>query len=294
MIVFLVLLGAIACAMPALAQVRLSPQAAEGRLVEQTDPVYPPLATATRLQGTVKVDVTVSESGRIASTKLISGHPLVVPAALDAIKKRRYTPYVADGGPTSFVATVEIAFSMGVPKEQYERQQALSDKYFKLEDKCRALFKSGEWNVAEQACKAAVPSADQLGDHQGLTKMGAYENVGHTLLAQGRYQESLDYYSRAFEFAQSSLKGTDAELGYAYRNLAMANHGLRNLEAALKLYAKAEQTIRLARERIEGEDFKIRYDKALRETLKYHLLAAEEAGSIAEAQDIRKRLGAIP
>jgi TonB family protein len=277
-----------------LGQVRLASAVADRLLVTNSDPVYPELAKQTKTQGTIKIEITVSESGAVTSTKLISGHPLLVQAALDSAKKRKYTPYMADGKEAPFVTTVEISFSAGIPNDEYERQQAVSDRYFKLEDKCRALLNASKWTEAEQACRDTLPLAQQLGDHQGLTKMGAYEHVGYALLAQQRYGEALEYYSRAFEFAQSSLKETDAELGYAYRNLAVANHGLRNLDKARELYRKAEATMQLAHENIESADLKQRYETALKEILKYHLLAAEEAGDSAEVQGIKKRLEAKP
>ena len=275
-------------------QTHLSPEQADKLLIEKPEPVYPPLAQQTKTQGTVKVEITVSENGAVGSTKLVSGHPLLVTAALDAVKKRRYQPYVAEGKAAPFVTTVEIPFSVGIPKKEYEEQQAANEQYFKADDKCRGLLKANKWAEAEQVCRAAVPLAQQLGGHQGLTKMGAYEHVGYALLAQQRYGEALEYYSRAFEFAQSSLKETDAELGYAYRNLAMANHGLRNLDQARELYRKAEATLQLAHENIESADLKQRYETALNEILKYHLLAAEEAGDSAEVQAIKKRLEAKP
>lgn len=275
-------------------QARLSPAQADKLLAENPQPVYPPLAQQTKTQGTVKIEITVSENGAVSSTKLVSGHPLLVTAAIDAVKKRRYTPYTVDGKPAAFVTTVEIPFSVGIPKKEYEEQQAINEKYFKEDDKCRGLLKANKWTQAERVCKAAVPLAQQLGDHQGLTKMGAYEHVGYALLTQQRYEEALVYYSRAFEFAQTSLKETDAELGYAYRNLAMANHGLRNLDKARELYRKAEATLQLAHENIASADLKQRYEIALKEILKYHLLAAEEAGDAAEVQDIKKRLEAKP
>ncbi|MBZ5579771.1 MAG: TonB family protein [Acidobacteriia bacterium] len=294
LVVTRVVLLAAMCAMSSSGQVRIAPGIAENLLAEKSDPVYPALAKQTKTQGTVKIDITVSETGAVVSTKLIGGHPLLVTAAIDAVKKRKYTPYMAGGKATSFVTTVEIPFSVGIPKDEYDRQQAVSDRYFKLEDKCRGLLQASKWEDAEQACRDALPLAQQLGDHQGLTKMGAYEHVGYALLGQQRYGDALEYYSRAFEFAQSSLKETDAELGYAYRNLAMANHGLRNLDKARELYRKAEAILQLAHENIDSADLKQRYETALKEILKYHLLAAEEAGDSAEVQDIKKRLETKP
>ena len=81
-----------------------------------------------------------------------------------------------------------VSFLVGIPKKEYEEQQAVNEKYFKEDEKCRGLLKATKWSEAEQICKAAVP------------------------LAQQRYGEALEYYGHAFEFAQSSLKETDAEL----------------------------------------------------------------------------------
>jgi TonB family protein len=234
------------------AQVRLSTEEDAKLVVEKPDAIYSPLAKQLKLQGDVKVEVTVSEAGMVTSTKVISGHPLLVTAALDAIKKYRYSPYTADGKATRLMVPMVVSFSAGIPKKMYEEQQAANEKYFKEEGKCHGLLKATKWSDAEQVCKAAVPLAEQLGAHQGLTKMGAYEHVGYALLAQQRYGEALEYYNRAFEFARSSLKEADAELGYAYRNLAMAHHGLRNLEKARELYRKAEATLQLAYENIES------------------------------------------
>ena len=124
--------------------------------------------------------------------------------------------------------------------------------------------------------------------------MGAFEHVGYVLLAQQRYGEALEYYSRAFKFSQSSLKETDPELDYAYRNLAIANHTFRNLDKARELYRKPEAALQLAHENIESVDLKQRYEAALKEIRKHHLLSSEEAGDSAEVQDIENRLEAKP
>jgi hypothetical protein len=74
----------------------------------------------------------------------------------------------------------------------------------------------------------------------------------------------------------------------------MANHGVGNLDKARELYQKAERTLQLAGDNIGSDDLKERYMKALKEVLKSHLLAAEQAGAAAEANDIKKRLASLP
>jgi len=113
-------------------------------------------------------------------------------------------------------------------------------------------------------------------------------------MAQRRFQEALDYYTRAFSLAQAFMEKTDADLGWAYRNLALANHGLGNLDKARELYAKAEKTLQLAYDNIGMEFFKQKYQQGIKEILKYHAAAAEQAGAVAEAEELRKRLAAMP
>lgn len=275
-------------------QIRLDAEQANRLIIERPEAAYPPLAKQMRLQGMVKIEVIVSESGSIISTKVVSGHPLLVTAAVDAVKKYRYKSYVADGKAVSFMTTVEVPFSVGIPKKEYDEEQSVNEKYFKEADKCRALLKDQKPVQAEEVCKAALPLAEQLPDGQGLTKVLAYESVGHALMAQRRFQEAFDYYTRSFNLAQTVVKETDAELGWAYRNLALANHGLGNLDKARELYGKAEKTLQLAYDNIGMEALKQRYKQGLKEILNYHAAAAEQAGATTETEELRKRLAAMP
>jgi TonB family protein len=289
------LLTALVSTSPGLhAQTRLSTEQAAPLILEKPEAAYPALAKQMSLQGMVKADLIVSESGTVSSTRVVSGHPLLVTAALEAMKKYRYKPYLIDGKAAVFITTVEVSFSVGIPKKEYDDQQSVNERYFKEADKCRSLLKEQKSAEAEEVCKAAVPIADQLPASQGLTKMLAYENVGHALMAQRRFQDALDFYARSFSLAQTAVKETDAELGWAYRNLALANHGLGNLDMARELYGKAEKTLLLASDNIGMDALKQRYQQGLKEILRYHAVAAEQAGATAEAEELRKRLAAMP
>jgi len=275
------------------AQIRLSPIEADKLIAEKTEPAYPALARELKFQGTVTLDVTVSETGHVLSTIVIKGHPFIIAEAVEAVRKWKYRPYTVKGKATRFVTTVDIPFSAGIPQDVYERQQKLAAQYFKQDDKCRELLTRQKWKEAEKVCKAAVALADRLEDGRKLEKMGAYQNVGYVLLYQNRSSEALEYFSRAFDFARSRLGDNDADLGYAYRNLAIANHRLNNLDKARELYGKAEKTLQLAHATIGSDDLKQRYLLGLKEVLKEHLLAAEQAGAQAEVEEIKKRLESL-
>ncbi len=62
------------------------------RVKAQVQPIYPDLARRMHVQGVVKVEVTVSSNGKIKSTKVLGGHPLLVGASEDAVKKWKFEP----------------------------------------------------------------------------------------------------------------------------------------------------------------------------------------------------------
>jgi periplasmic protein TonB len=68
-------------------------------VLKKAHPVYSQFMLQTRIQGTVVLRVTVDKSGVPSKVSIVSGHPVLVPAAIDAAKKWRYKPYLVDGNP---------------------------------------------------------------------------------------------------------------------------------------------------------------------------------------------------
>jgi protein TonB len=69
----------------------------EGQLVNRVEPVYPRIAAISGIQGQVKLHAIIARDGRIQSLNVISGHPLLAHAALEAVEQWRYRPYVLNG-----------------------------------------------------------------------------------------------------------------------------------------------------------------------------------------------------
>ncbi len=89
---------------------RVLPDVMQGRLVVSVPPEYPPLARAARVQGTVVLDATISEKGAVEHLDLISGHPLLVPAAINAVRQWRYRPYPSHDKPVKVTTKITVAF----------------------------------------------------------------------------------------------------------------------------------------------------------------------------------------
>jgi outer membrane biosynthesis protein TonB len=75
------------------------------------EPEYPVLAKQGRLSGVVVIDAIIDEHGNVRGMRVISGEPLLVPAALSAVSKRKYEPTVLDGEPTPIDLRVAVSFS---------------------------------------------------------------------------------------------------------------------------------------------------------------------------------------
>jgi len=82
------------------------------RLTHQVQPVYPPLARQARIQGTVRLLAVITAEGRIQSLRAESGHPLLVPAAIDAVQQWRYRPTMLNDQPVEVVTQIQVVFTL--------------------------------------------------------------------------------------------------------------------------------------------------------------------------------------
>lgn len=83
------------------------------RLVTKVDPVYPDAARAAQIQGIVKFSAIIDKEGRVANLQVNSGHPLLVPAAIDAVKQWRYMPTLLNGEPVEVRTDIDVNFALG-------------------------------------------------------------------------------------------------------------------------------------------------------------------------------------
>jgi protein TonB len=93
-------------------RVRVSTGVATGLLIRKVTPNYPPLAKQARIQGSVVLQAEISKDGTIQNLQLISGHPMLAPAAIEAVKQWRYKPYLLNGEPVAVETQVVVNFSL--------------------------------------------------------------------------------------------------------------------------------------------------------------------------------------
>jgi protein TonB len=80
-------------------------------MISQVRPTYPPLAKQARIQGVVVLEAVIGKDGSIQNLRVITGHPLLIKAAQDAVSQWRYKPTMLNGEPVEVVTTVTVNFA---------------------------------------------------------------------------------------------------------------------------------------------------------------------------------------
>jgi protein TonB len=93
-------------------RVRVSQGVSRGLLTYRVEPTYPPLARQAHIQGTVVLTAIIDKNGSIENLQLVSGHPILAPAAIEAVKQWRYKPFLLSGQPFEVETTVTVNFQL--------------------------------------------------------------------------------------------------------------------------------------------------------------------------------------
>jgi protein TonB len=93
-------------------RVRVSQGVTQGLLIRKIQPTYPPLARQARIQGAVLLQAEISKDGTIQNLRLISGHPMLAPSAIEAVKQWKYKPYILNGEPVEVETQITVNFTL--------------------------------------------------------------------------------------------------------------------------------------------------------------------------------------
>jgi len=76
------------------------------------DPVYPALARQMRIEGAVQIEGIIGVDGHMKEVRVVSGHPLLAPAALEAVRKWIYKPTTLNEQPVEVIAPITVTFHL--------------------------------------------------------------------------------------------------------------------------------------------------------------------------------------
>jgi protein TonB len=92
--------------------IRVSGGVQQAKLLNRPEPIYPPIARQARIQGVVQLEAVISRDGTIQNLRVLSGHPLLVQAALQAVQQWRYQPTLLSGEPVEVITTIDVIFRL--------------------------------------------------------------------------------------------------------------------------------------------------------------------------------------
>ncbi len=93
-------------------RIRVSQGVIQGQCIRRVEPKYPKLALGARVQGVVQLKAIISKNGDITELEVVSGHPILVPAAMEAVKQWRYRPYLLNGEPVEVETNITVTFNI--------------------------------------------------------------------------------------------------------------------------------------------------------------------------------------
>jgi periplasmic protein TonB len=91
-------------------RVRISQGVTQGMVLQKVEPVYPKIAVAARITGTVLLSAVIGKDGEIRELNVVSGHPMLRAAAIEAVKQWRYRPYLLSGEPVEVETNIVVTF----------------------------------------------------------------------------------------------------------------------------------------------------------------------------------------
>jgi protein TonB len=97
---------------PPAAPVRMTSEMVSAKNIRKILPIYPRLAVVTRVSGTVRLMGIIAKDGTIQQLQVVSGHPLLVQAAVDAVRQWLYSPTVLNGQPVEVIAPIDVVFTL--------------------------------------------------------------------------------------------------------------------------------------------------------------------------------------
>jgi protein TonB len=93
-------------------KVRISSGVMEGQRTHYVEPTYPQMARIAHIQGDVTLQATISKNGVIENLRAVQGHPILIQAALDAVRQWKYKPYILNGEAVEVETSITVKFHM--------------------------------------------------------------------------------------------------------------------------------------------------------------------------------------
>jgi TonB family protein len=215
------------------------PDKAKENLVTFVQPDYPPLAKAARIQGIVHASVVIDETGNVKTLRLISGHPMLAPAALEAIGKWKYKPFQLDGKATSVQTEVQVSIPEKVSQSDIDLERKFQELYWVNERAGREALNRGDLATAEAKLQVARSVAEERGDFKWLELADILSMLAAVKEGQKDYPGAESLLKQSLAIHLKHQHPDEAEVAGVEFNLAALYVQLQRLSEAEPLLLEA-------------------------------------------------------
>ncbi len=245
-------------------------------------PVYPPIAKAAQVVGTVVLQIEIEADGSVGKVKVLSGPPMLNGAAVEAVKQWRYKPQSLDGAYAAVSTTVSVPFTLGKPAVKDEEIQR---SFFPLSNQChKAVAQNSSTEEQADLCRRAAEVADQFApDTRYIERRSAYTYATTALLRNRQMKEAVKYSEKAVSVSE---KADDDHSGRAavYGVRAQAKAATGDLAGADLDLTRAEKEQRAGLDSPAGHALHAEYTHTLISLLRFHAQISEALGNSEAAQ----------
>jgi TonB family protein len=213
--------------------VRKPPGSLEKEATERAEPVYPPLARAAKVTGTVVVEVTVDQTGNVIAARAISGHALLRDAAVEAARKWKFKPAKLSGAPVQMIGPIIFKFALDGAQEASSKQPPPHRSISQMEQEVRDDPGSMQAHAGlgmEYAMAGRYDEAiAQLKEATRISprSAGAYYRLGLVYFRMDKIKEAADAFKTSLDCDPDYPEADQVWFGLATSDLRLG----RNAEA---------------------------------------------------------------
>ena len=222
---------------PAANTVSISAQEASAHLLHRVEPVYPALAKAAQIQGVVRLELTIDEAGAV-NPRILSSHPLLAQAALDAVKQWKYRPFEQEGKAIQVRTEIEISIPEHIDSTDEKLEQEFQKTYWPAERAAKEALTAGNFVKADEQLSIALEAARKRGDSKWLETAEIVSGMCSSKLGQQKFAEAEQNCHDALNIHENHQKPDEAEVGGALMNLAMVYMAESELDKAEPLLVR--------------------------------------------------------
>ena len=204
-------------------------------LLTSVQPEYPALAKAAQIAGIVHASILIDETGNVREIKLISGHPMLAPAALEAIRKWKYKPFQVDGSVTAVQTQVQVSIPQSITQSDIDRERKFQDAYWSNEKAGRDALQKGDLAMAASRLEIAQAAAEDRGDEKWLELCDVLTMLGDIKERQSDYSGAEGLLKRSLTIHQKHQRPDEAEVAGAEFNLGALYVQMQRLSEAESL-----------------------------------------------------------